>query len=561
MTAALRNHPDWACLREDIVAHAIRFSDHLHFDMRLVLTQAAALARAGRLMWALARPFRPDVLVGPGLGAAPLLFAMALEAGREGVTVNVLMVRDKRKQHNQKKWVEGHRPPPGALAVMVDDFMAAGSALPLVEQALQADGCDVALQAVLLFFDMWEPLGSRQISAGRCPVVSLFKRHDVGLSRDCHDAKPPAMRGEAPEFLGEPLWWRWHLNDKAFYPYKSVPVVADGAVFVADDHCRLWRHDWLTGDIVWCRESLHDAPKGIVQQLQHADGSLVFGCYDGTVTRVDAGTGEVRWRWRQDSSIHATPRLDLRAGRLYVNTEQWNNGQPFGHLQALDWATGRLLWRTPHAYWPPGSPALHAATNTVVAPCNDRSLVAVDASTGERRWQRATQGLVRGRPGMAAQAVIVATEAGHLQAFDVRDGATLWTTRYGKGEGHQFVHVHSQQGGDLVYAFDAKWHLTAFDARTGAIRWLTRLRSPGCWGPAAFGPYLIALSRQGHLAVLQAADGLKLWEGQVPGHYRQPGAIGWVPGRGGRPQAVFAAASNDRGLQVFPIHPFYAPTP
>ena len=105
------------------------------------------------------------------------------------------MVRDKRKDYNQKRWVEGHRPSAqGKRAVLIDDFMRTGSALPLVQEALRADKVDVALCAVALFFDTWEPLGSRQISASALPVISLFTRHDVGLSRDCFDAVPPLMK-------------------------------------------------------------------------------------------------------------------------------------------------------------------------------------------------------------------------------------------------------------------------------------------------------------------------------------------------------------------------------
>jgi hypothetical protein len=173
------------------------------------------------------------VQVGPGFGASPLLFATAFAALElDGVRLQVLMVRDKRKEHHQKRWVEGDRAAAqGARAVLIDDFMGGGSAWPLVRQALAEDEVALDIAAVAVFFDMWMPLGSRQITMAGCPVHALFTRHDIGFSRDCFDAVPPLMKGTQPELVGpRPLWWRFGLNEKAGYPLKCAPVVADEAV-------------------------------------------------------------------------------------------------------------------------------------------------------------------------------------------------------------------------------------------------------------------------------------------------------------------------------------------
>ena len=548
----------WEDLRRMIYRHAIRFADNIVFDFRLLLTDARCAEQAGRMLWQLIRPFAPQVLVGPGLGAAPLLYAIALAALRDDVELQVLMVRDKRKEHNQKKWVEGRRQPDQCRAVVLDDFMENGSALPLVERALKADGHVLDIGAVALFFDMWQPLGSRQISTGRYPVVSLYTRHDIGLSRDCFDARPPAMKGSYPDFVADtPLWWRLGLNDKTDTPFKCAPVIADNAVFVADDHSRVWRHDARSGEIVWCYDSLAEPQKGIVQQLQYADGSLVFGCYDGTVTRLDAATGAVLWRWRLDSSVHATPALDLAHGRIFINTEQWNAGQPFGHLYALDWVSGKPLWQYANAWWPPGSPAYDVHSNTVIATCNDQTVKALDAGTGQLRWQRTTQGLVRGKPAVAQGRVLVATERGHLSCFCIDTGDTLWSTRYGRGEMHQFLHIVPGPEVDVVITLDARWHLVAFDVATGAIRWLSGLRSAGNWCPVVCGDYLVVLSREGHLAVFDSQREIKVWEGATGGHYRQPPAIGRIEHADGSSQSVIALVSNNAGLKVFAIDPFF----
>lgn len=555
----VRQTPEWELLRHQIVEKAIHFTDQLVFDFRRMVTQGRSIEMAGRLMWQLIKPYSPEVLIGPGFGAAPLLFSTALAALADGVELQVLMVRDKRKEHNQKKWVEGNRvAAAGKRAVMLDDFMKSGSALPLVRQALKADGVKLDLVALALFFDMWEPLGSRQISTSQLPVLSLFSRHDIGLSRDCYDAVPPLMKGCAPDFVGEtPRWWRMGLNKALAYPTKCAPVIAGDAVFVADENSTLWKHDLRTGDIKWSTPSMETPQKGIVQKLQYTQESLIYGCYDGTVTRVHAGTGVIQWRWKIDSSIHATPVIDETGGRIFINTEQWNGGQPCGHVQCLELATGRLIWKHRHAWWPPGSTTFCAMTDTVAAPCNDESLIGLDALTGRVKWRFKTEGLVRGQSLVKTvgerSRLYAASERGRLHCLDMETGALIWTQRYGQGLWHQFLVADDK----AVFVMDGKWHFLAFDLESGATRWLSRLRSPGCWQPVWCGVYLVVLSRQGHLAVFDPKRQVKVWEGRIPGAYHQPPAV--IADK--LELATLVAASSTSGLLAFDIHARYTSSP
>lgn len=91
-------------------------------------------------------------------------------------------------------------------------------------------------------------------------------------------------------------------------------------------------------------------------------------------------------------------------------------------------------------------------------------------------------------------------------------------------------------------------HILAFDLDSGELRWLTRLRSRGCWGPISYGAYLVVLSRNGHLAVLEPELERKVWEGSIGGHHQQPPAAGF---------GCLAAVSNYEGLKLFKINPFY----
>lgn len=538
-------------LRRAIVEQVVLLGDTVSFDFKELLTQARHARTAGRLLWSLVRAQRPQVLAGPGFGGVPLLYATALAAlDEDGIDLAVWMVRDQRKSYFRRRWIEGPRFDDGVppRVVIVDDFLGKGSSIELVEQALQEEQRTAELCAVAVLFDHWTPLGSRQLAVSRFPVLSVFRRHDIGLSRDCHDARPPQMRGSAPAFVDRPSWWRFDFNGHSSHPYKSSPVVADDAVFAADDRSRIWRFDGHSGEATWCRPSLAEPRKGIVQQLVHADASVVAGCYDGTVTRLDAADGRVLWRWRVDSHVHATPVVDLAGQRLFVNTEHNRGGEPQGHLQALDWPTGRVLWRHELPFWPPATVAWSPAYDAVVSTCNDQSMACVDAASGALRWQARTRGLVRGRPVVAGDAVLVATESGWLQRFDLHSGACTHERRHGAGLPHQFLHVAD----GVVHVLTDSAHLAAFDAADLKLRWLGALRSPGCWAPVPFGACLVVLSREGHLAVFDRGDGRKQWEGRVAGRFRQQPAIGRVRGR-----AVLACASQGDGLQVFPIDPHY----
>jgi outer membrane protein assembly factor BamB len=180
----------------------------------------------------------------------------------------------------------------------------------------------------------------------------------------------------------------------------------------------------------------------------------------------------------------------------------------------------------------------------VFAPCNDQSLIAVNANTGTLAWTAYTRGLVRGRPTIWQGKVLVATESGSLECFDGVSGQPVWAVKYGQGLWHQFLQIT----GDCALVMDGKWHISAFDLQTGELRWLSRLRSPGCWAPIAYGRYCVVLSRQGHLAVFCPEREIKIWEGSIPGIYHQPPAVA---------QGKLVAASNTAGLLAFDIHPDY----
>lgn len=544
-------HEDLELLRPAILEQVVRLGPSVLFNFKDLLSQASLTRAAGRALWALIRRFEPEVLVGPGFGGVPLLYATAMAALElDRVDLALWMVRDQRKGHNGKPWIHGQRFPHAPRAVMVDDFLGRGTAVQLIDQAAHEEGMALDLRAIAVLYDNWRWDGSRQISISRCPVVSVFRRHDIGLTRDCHDAAPPTMKGVAPPLVEEPLWTRLDFNRVAGRHRKSSPVIANGALFAADDRSQVWRLDALTGEAVWRRKSLEMPAKGIVQHLQHAEGSLVYGCYDGTVTRVDDERGDILWRWKVDRYIHATPEIDLERRRVFINTENSDGPQSSGCLAAMDWDSGRMLWKYEHAFWAPGTARYDPVRGRVMASCNDGSLVCVEAGSGELRWRAVTKGLVRGQPAIAGEQLVVCTEEGWLQAFDLDTGSELRSRRCGGGGRiHQFTQVKDGE----VFVVDDNGHFAAFDANDFRLVWIAALRSPGTWAPALLGRYAIVLSQNGHLAAFDVPAQRKVWEDRIDGRFMQPPAVGQVDG-----VPLLASASHRDGLCAYRINDFYS---
>ncbi len=135
-----------------------------------------------------------------------------------------------------------------------------------------------------------------------------------------------------------------------------------------------------------------------------AFGALYVGSQDGTVYALDAKTGCIRWTFETTAEVRTPVVVPASSGRL----KRAFFGDLIGRVYAVDAVTGKELWRArvdshPSAtitgapiyfegmlYVPTSS--LEEATADPKYPCCTfrGSVVAFDAATGERRWQRYT---------------------------------------------------------------------------------------------------------------------------------------------------------------------------
>ncbi len=104
----------------------------------------------------------------------------------------------------------------------------------------------------------------------------------------------------------------WRTDCLKYGEVTSVPVYADGLVYVSADSANLFAIDVKTAEIAWESEFLRP---GVSTPLLHK-GLLYFGTDDGSFACFDAKTGEELWFEEADDGFYASP--ILADGRVHL---------------------------------------------------------------------------------------------------------------------------------------------------------------------------------------------------------------------------------------------------
>jgi outer membrane protein assembly factor BamB len=298
----------------------------------------------------------------------------------------------------------------------------------------------------------------------------------------------------------------------------AEPVVADGRVYTIDTNARVRAFNAQTGAMVW-------------EHQVRGPGSPPETLFGGGVS--------------------------YDGGRVYAT-----NGA--GDAAALDAATGNQLWLVK-----PGGPLRGAPTianDTVYALSQDSQLYALNAQTGENRWQGSGSPELAGVFGSAAPAFAQSTlvagySSGELTAYRYENGQVVWqdalartgmSTTVGTlsdidadpvidngrvfaiGQGGRMVAVELITGqrawelnvagistpwvaGDWVFVVTDKAQLLAVARSSGRIRYLSQLTryhnaehhsGPIFWrGPVLAGNRLVLTSSEGQIIFANPVDG------------------------------------------------------
>jgi outer membrane protein assembly factor BamB len=322
-------------------------------------------------------------------------------------------------------------------------------------------------------------------------------------------ARTGAMPGPGP--VG-PVEIAWSVPRTGVIPFNIMPVVADDTVFVGDGNGTLSALDARTGELRW-EETIGSS---VTASPLYADGVVAAGTQEGAIVALDAATGSEQWRF--DAGSRAGASLAASDGVLVAGTDD-------GILFGLDIATGALQWQITTAGPLTRGPAI-ADGSLYVGVAGGRFsaidlatrdvLWAVELGPGELATPAVSDGTVYTATGLATTGV-----PHELVAMDVADGSRRWTFAAPSKE-PLFVSAVDDR---MVYAGSEDFSLYALDATTGALRW--RFDTGGVVGSLAslVDDVLFIPSADRFVYAVDAATGVEIWRVEVDGEPTIPVVI------------------------------------
>ncbi|WP_374405929.1 PQQ-binding-like beta-propeller repeat protein [Pelagerythrobacter sp.] len=257
---------------------------------------------------------------------------------------------------------------------------------------------------------------------------------------------------------------------------------------------------------------------------------------DGVVHAFDAATGARRWSHRMELAGNVQNAAfgggaSYNGGRLYIT-----NG--VGEVAALEAETGSEIWKVKPAGPLRGSPTI--AFNSVYVMTQDNQIHALDAATGQSKWNESGSQTAAGVFGVAAPAagqgtVIAGYSSGELSAYRYENGQFLWSDALARTsistEVGSLTDIDADPiiDGGRVYALGQGGRMAAYELVTGQRIW--ELNVAGISTPAIAGEWIFALTDDAKLLAIARASGKVRWITQLS-RYRdeedREGAIFWT---------------------------------
>ncbi len=203
-----------------------------------------------------------------------------------------------------------------------------------------------------------------------------------------------------------------YLATSKFKLTNGQPMYARGITALdATTGAQKWVLD-IYGDVIDSMNRLAHSP------VIGADGTVFF-CAAGAVIAVDGTTGKQfssSLEYALAPSFFASPALDDK-GTLYVGNGWGLLGRFGGGIYALDAKTGQQKWQHETKYWTRSTPAV-SADGTVYIGEDQGNFFALDAATGVRKWGMRAGGPI-GAPTIGVDGTVyVTSQDGKLYALE-----------------------------------------------------------------------------------------------------------------------------------------------
>ncbi|MFY9316779.1 MAG: outer membrane protein assembly factor BamB [Burkholderiales bacterium] len=263
----------------------------------------------------------------------------------------------------------------------------------------------------------------------------------------------------------QPVKTLWTSNIGAAEAFVFMPALAGDSVYVASRSGTVARLDAGSGQAKW-RVSIGKRISGGVG----SDGALAVVATDqGEVFALDAQTGATRWRARVSSEVLAPPKLAeelvlVRSADSRIFAFSATDGKRRWVYQR---AAASLIVRSPVG--------LSVGEGMAYAGFSGGKLAAISLANGSLRWE-ATVALPKGatelervtdlvgEPAVLGREVCSAAYQGRVACYDVINGQQIWTREMSTLTGVSF---------DARYAFvaDDKGAVHALDRSNGRSIW------------------------------------------------------------------------------------------
>jgi len=203
-----------------------------------------------------------------------------------------------------------------------------------------------------------------------------------------------------------------------------------------------------------------------------AGDSIVAASADGTIVRLDAATGQTKWKITAESNLTAGVGVDVSANAIAVAGSK-------GALLVYD-LDGKLRWTAQASSDILAAPAV--GDGVVVVRSVDNHIAAFELDTGKRRWVvERTLPLLTARTGAGLvinrDNVIVAVPGGKLVSMALINGGVRWESAVGESRGAtELERVVDTAGVPAVYGADVcsgayQGRVACFDVNSGVQRW------------------------------------------------------------------------------------------
>jgi outer membrane protein assembly factor BamB len=221
----------------------------------------------------------------------------------------------------------------------------------------------------------------------------------------------------------------------------------------------------------------------------------------------------------------------LLEGTLFVDTLD-------GSLVALNAASGDIRWQknrigTREAIF--GAPA--AGSALVFVGTTDEEVLGLSPASGGLIWRREVQGAVQRAPVLYGDRLVVTTEKGYLYLLQAGNGQLIWGRPLGSGLGAPMLSK------DQIFVSSGNL-LSAVDMASGTVNWEFTAASALTTRPTIFGDLVLVGTERGVLYALRQSDGSEQWHTQLSGALSAAPAVASVIFAVDRSGGVTALSAN-----------------